>query len=101
MSEQVEVKEQTGIDNIEAFLDGIEVPLVGAAKITADGNYNVADIPHVIEIMSNIGKVIQGAQALKNVPAEAKDIDVEEAQKIVLKLYNLANKIAKAREENN
>lgn len=82
--------------NTFEVLDALEVLAVKLLQIAKDG-LKADDIPKVMELLGQAEKIELAVKDVALVKDEMLDVDKEEAQQLIARLYDLANAIAKAR----
>ena len=85
-----------GTEKIEAILDDVKELVIAAKKIKADGEVDLADLPHVIAIISKLGKFIEDFKAIGEAAEEGKDIDVAEIVALIQAISSKIKEIEKA-----
>lgn len=88
--------EQKGIKEIVEVVEALEVVAVAAKKVMADGKINLQDGPALMALGMELPKIMAAIEGIKEIPAEAKEIDAQEAVALVQKLYAVAKKVQEA-----
>ena len=85
-----------GTEKIEAILDDVKELIIVAKKIKEDGKVDLAGLPHVIAIISKLGKFIENFKAIGEAIEEGKDIDVAEIVALIQAVSAKIKEIEKA-----
>lgn len=88
--------EQKGIKEITELLAAVEVLGVAVKKIAKDGKVDLTDAVVLVELGAKLPVLVAAVEGVKEIPAEAKDIQAEEALALVGELYAIAKKIQEA-----
>lgn len=73
------------------FINGVTEVAVTAKKVMKDGRIDFSDIKHLSELASKHEMLIEAVKGANEIPAEIKDLTVEELQEIgraVLQAYD-------------
>lgn len=84
---------QHGTVKIEQLLAAIEKVLVAVKKISADGKVGLSDLPHLLDLLQEANVVIAGLRNSDEAVGEAKELDAEEAKKVLQAFYDLEAKV--------
>lgn len=84
---------EKGIGSILALIEGLKLVGLFAKKVGADGKVSAEDLPAVIDLVLKADVIIQAVKGAGELPAEAKDLQVDEVQEIVAKLYEAAKAV--------
>lgn len=82
----------SGIKEIIEMLEGVAVVGEAAADIAKDG-IKVDDISKVIELAKKHEVIVNAIKGADQIPAEAKDLTLEEAQALIAKVIEVAMRI--------
>ena len=88
--------EQKGIKEMMELLAAVEVLGVAVKEVMKDGKIGLEDAGALVKLGSQFGVFAAAIEGIKEIPAEAKDIDAQEAIEIVGKLYAIAAKVQAA-----
>jgi hypothetical protein len=88
-------KESKNIKEIKEMLKGLELIGSQGAKI-AKGGVNFKDIPHVIELVKDYEVLDAAFSGLKEIPAEAKDLDEAELMELGLIVFRMVKNMKAA-----
>lgn len=72
-----------GIKEISELLKGLELVAVQAKKVLADGKVNALDLPVLMELIAKVDVLASAVKGVEQIPAEAKDINLDEAKELV------------------
>jgi hypothetical protein len=75
------VKETTEV------LAALELILVSGKKILADGKVSILDLPVAMDLLGKLSQVTVAIEGAEQIPAEIKDLSVEETQELVAKVF--------------
>ena len=88
--------EQKGVKEILEFIEGLkELILVGKA-VMKDGKVDMADLAALSVLLGKQEELVAAFQGLSEMKDEAKDIDLAEAQQVVLALIAAAKEVKAA-----
>lgn len=90
-------EEKKGIEEALEILEGIKAVGVPLKAALADGKINALDLPHALALLKNHEILIQAIEGAGNIPAEAKDIDSQEAVIIASKVFEVIKAIKEAK----
>jgi hypothetical protein len=76
------------IDKLEKAFDGLQELVKVGEKIMKDQKVDWTDSQYIPELYEAIKKCVEAGKAYKELAEEAKDIDGQEAIKLVSKLFN-------------
>lgn len=85
-----------GTENIEKVLHGALKLAVSAKKILEDKKVGVEDLPHVISLVQEAGKLVEAAKSIDEAVEEVKDIDVAEVVALIAKIDAMVKEVEKA-----
>lgn len=77
------------------LLDGVEVLLVMAKKVAADGKVNLMDLPLLMDVLTKATVLVAAYKNVDGVVDEVKDLSFEEA-KVLLARFEQMVKALKA-----
>ena len=80
------MSEQHGVKELVELVNGVEVLAVMGAKMYADKKLGYGDLTHLFEAVKNMGVLLDAAKGLDKVKDELKDLDGEEAKKVLAEL---------------
>lgn len=83
------MNEKKGIKEILEMLEGMKVLAALGKSMAADGKINLADLPQLVVLVNNFGVLSAAINGMGELPAEAKDMDKEEAKQIVDKVFEI------------
>jgi len=78
-----------GIKNILEIMDAMKIVAASVKKISADGKVSVADLVHLVDIFKNYDVLSLAVQDAGEVVKEIKDLDSEEANQILAKVFEI------------
>lgn len=73
-----------------------EIIGVGVAKIASDGKINMQDLPVAMDLLSKAQEITEGFKGLGAIPAEIKDLSVEELRDVVKNIIDVYTAIKNA-----
>ena len=85
-----------GIKEIKELIAGMEVATIAIKKVMKDGKVDLSDSSVVIELGMQFPVIMAAIEGIGQIPAEAKDIDAQEAIEIVQALYAGVKKVQEA-----
>lgn len=88
--------ETKGIKELSEVIAAAEVLGVAVKKVMKDGKIGLDDAAVLVELGAQFSTFAAAIEGVKEIPAEAKDIDSQEAVALVGKLYALAAKVQAA-----
>jgi len=88
--------EKKGIKELMEVLAAVEILAVCVKKVMKDGKVDLSDAAVLVELGAQFPAFAAAVDGLKDIPAEAKEIDAQEAIEIVGKLYGIAKKYQEA-----
>lgn len=71
------------------LLEGVKILAVETKKVLADGKLNLNDLPVLLGLMQNFGKLSAAVQDADQVIVEAKDLSAAEAEQLVAKILEI------------
>lgn len=87
---------EKGIKETKEILAAFEVIAVAVKKVMKDGKVDLADAAVLVELGAAFPVLAAAFEGIKEIPAEVKEIRVEEALELVGQLYAIAAKIQAA-----
>lgn len=75
------------------FLEGVRVLGIAVKKALADGKLTLADLPHLLSLLEQIGTLTAAVKGVDQIGKEAKDYDSEELQQIGAKVIAIIAEI--------
>lgn len=87
---------EKGIKEIKELLAAVEVVGTAVKKISKDGKVDLTDAVYLVELGTKLNVLVAAAEGIKEIPAEAKDIQADEAIELVGTMYQIAKKIQEA-----
>lgn len=87
---------QLGTEKIEKVVDALGHVVVAGKKISADKKVSIEDLPAAMELIKKVPEIVEAFKALDEVWKEAKDVDVQEAVELILKINAKVKEIEKA-----
>jgi hypothetical protein len=88
--------EAKGVKEILELIEGLkQLVLVGKA-VMKDGKIDMSDLVHLSALMSKQAELVAAFQGLAELKEEAKDIDLAEAQQVILALLAAAKEVKAA-----
>lgn len=87
---------ENGIKELTELLEVTKVIGVGVAKVAKDGKVNVDDLPIIMQLVGEANQIVEGFKGLGELPAEVKDLEVEELREIVNKAVDIYAEIQAA-----
>jgi len=85
-----------GVKESLELLEGVKVLGVAVKKIAADGKLNLSDLPLLFALLQDFGKLSAAVAGLEQIPAEVKDLSVEESNQLVAKVLEVVGAIRAA-----
>lgn len=82
----------SGITEIMEMLEGCAVVGEAAADIAKDG-LGLDDVPKAIELAKKHEVILAAIKGADQIPAEAKDLSLAEAQQLIAKVIEVATRI--------
>ncbi|MNJ94797.1 hypothetical protein D3C87_125000 [compost metagenome] len=87
------MSETKGITELLELIAGLELVAVSAKEILKDGKIGVEDMAVLVKLAAQVDVIVKAIEGVKEIPAEAKDIDMAEAVAIVQRLYAAVAKV--------
>lgn len=88
--------EQKGVKEMLELIEGIKQLLLVGKAVMKDGKVDMSDLSHLSVLMAKQAELVAAFQGLGDIKAEAKDIDLAEAQQVVLALIAAAKEVKEA-----
>lgn len=88
--------EKKGIKEMMEVIAAVEVLAVAVKKVMKDGKVDLSDAAVLVELGAQFPAFAAAVEGIKEIPAEVKEIDAQEALEIVGKLYAVAKKVQEA-----
>jgi hypothetical protein len=85
-----------GIENLKKLNAGLELLLTQIVETYADKKVDASDIGHLVELLKGFPVLIEMVKAIKEVPAEAKDVDAAELIVLANDYFQMISRIVKA-----
>jgi len=85
-----------GIENLKKLNAGLELLLTQIIETYADKKVDASDIGHLVELLKGFPVLIEMVKAIKEVPAEAKDVDAAELVVLANDYFQMISRIVKA-----
>ena len=79
--------EKQDIDKLEKVIDASKELVAVGEKVFANGKVDWADVEQIPALYGSVEKLIKAFKDYKEIGAEIKDIDGEEAVRLVAKLF--------------
>lgn len=94
MEKKMESKEDfKDIKDTLELIDGFEIIIFTCMKVLIDGKINMSDLPVILDLLKEAGKIIEAVRGVSNIPDEIRDIDQSEAAEIGFKIYEIVDRI--------
>lgn len=88
-----EMKGDYGIEETLELLKAAEIVSVGIAKAAKDGDFNMKDIPVLLELLEQSKNIIKGIKGVDKIPDEFKDLGEREIAAIVMKVFEIVRHV--------
>lgn len=76
------MEEKAGIKECKELLEMLRVLAVAGKKVSADGKVNSDDLLALVDLLKNVGVLVEGVKGLNQVPAELKDLHEDELKEL-------------------
>lgn len=86
-------QQNKGIVELSQMLDGLAVIAIAAKKVMADGKVDLKDLSVAMNLVSDSTVLLEAIKGASEIPAEVKDLSMEEIQMIVAKVLAIASQI--------
>lgn len=87
---------EKGIKEISEVIDGLVELIVAGKAVMADGKVSIADAAVLMALAKKHQVILAAVQGVKEIPAEVKDISIEELAEIGKKLVEAVKKVQAA-----
>ena len=81
------------IKEIKELVAGVEVMAVAAKEITKDGELSISDVEPAIEALKKYQVIVEAVKGADQIPAELKDLTLDEMQAIAQLVLDLVAKL--------
>lgn len=85
-----------GTENIEKVLEGAFKIAVAVKQVAEDKKLSVEDLPAVINLVKEVGSLVEAGKAAPEALEEIKDIDVSEVLSLIAKVDAMVKQVEKA-----
>lgn len=83
------VVQAVGIKETLEVLEAVRLLVVDLRKILADGKISTGDVGVIFDLLRQLPALNAGLQGVELVPLEVKDIDAQEAEKLIAKALEI------------
>jgi len=90
------MEEKVGIVQTLELMEGLKIIGEAIAKTVKDGKVNMADLPHLIELIKEFNVIVEAIGGVAEIPAELKDVDQAELLQMGGKAYEVVKAIVDA-----
>lgn len=90
------VNDKKGIKELLEAVLGLKVLAKAGKAILSDGKVSIADLPVLVSLVSNQAVLVDAASGLSDVPAEVKDLDLDEIKLLVGELLKAFEEVKAA-----
>lgn len=88
--------ESKGIKEMLELIEGLKQLLLVGKAVMKDGKIDMSDLVHLSGLMAKQAELVAAFQGLSELKEEAKDIDLAEAQEVILALLAAAKEVKAA-----
>lgn len=81
------------IKELRELVKGIDLLAVSGARVMKDGKIGASDLGVLIDLLSNAQMLQNAFTGLKQIPAEAKDLDEKELIELGTSLFSIYRKV--------
>jgi hypothetical protein len=81
----------TGIKETMEMLEGVKVLGMTGKQVFADGKVNLADLPAAMGLLTQFAMLAEAVKGVDQIPTEAKDLSMEEANMLIAKILEVVN----------
>ncbi len=85
-----------GTENIEKVADALKTLVITGKKIAADKKVDVADLAHVVGLVSELPKLAEAFQSLGAALDEGKELDVAEVVALIQSVHKKVKEVEAA-----
>lgn len=86
----------TGIQESLELLEGVKLLVVETKTVLKDGKIDFADLPVLLDLLSNLSVLSKAVQGVGQVPTELKDLSPDEINQLMLKVLEIVNAVKAA-----
>ena len=83
------VVQAVGIKETLEVLEAVRLLVVDLRKVLADGKISTGDVGVIFDLLRQLPALNAGLQGVELVPVEVKDIDAQEAEKLIAKALEI------------
>lgn len=83
------VVQAVGIKETLEVLEAVRLLVVDLRKVLADGKISTGDVDVIFDLLRQLPALNAGLQGVELVPVEVKDIDAQEAEKLIAKALEI------------
>lgn len=83
------VVQAVGIKETLEVLEAVRLLVVDLRKVLADGKISTGDVGVIFDLLRQLPALNAGLQGVDLVPVEVKDIDAQEAEKLIAKALEI------------
>jgi hypothetical protein len=78
--------EKLGVEKIEKLVDALGHVIIAGKKVTADKKVDLNDLPAIMELLMKVPAIVDAFKQVSDVWLEVKDVDVDEAIQLIVKI---------------